>query len=92
MVYETDLLNPVWWVDSLLGSMSLLIIIVEFWILSFLRKIPNITLFSIVIMVINGLILLYGIFSGEGMVLSQSMLGLLILIFGIIAWSNYNDS
>lgn len=92
MIYETELLNPVWWVNSLFGNATLLIVLIEIWLLSFIRRIPNITSFAIILMGINGVILIFGIFGGEGLTLSQSLLGLMLVIFGIIAWSSYNDS
>lgn len=92
VIYETNLLNPMWWIDSLIGSVYILLALVEIWMLSFIRKIPNIHTFAIILMGINIVLLFYGILSGEGITLGQSLLGVMLVIFAIIAYSSYSDS
>lgn len=92
VIYETNLLDPMWWVNSLIGNVTILIIIIEIWLLSYIRKIPNIHTFAVILMGINIVLLFYGVFSGEGITLGQSLLGVMIVIFGIIAYSSYSDS
>ncbi len=92
MVYETSLLDPMWWVNSLIGNVTVLVAIVEIWLLSYIRKIPNIHTFAIILMGINIVLLFYGIFNGEGITLGQSLLGVMVVIFAIVAYSSYSDS
>ena len=92
MEYEIDILNPMWWIENLIGDVFLLLVFLEIWLLSFIRKIPNITTISIMMIGINSLIMIFAIFTTEGITLGQSLLGLLILIFGVITWSSYNNS
>ena len=92
MAYETELLNPMWWVNSLLGSATVLVILIELWVLTFLRKIPNIKMFSIIIIGLNVPLLLFAVFSGEGLTITTGVLVLFIVIYGAIAFSGFNDS
>ena len=81
-----------WWIDSLIGSVTMVIALVEIWLLSYIRKIPNIDTFAIILMGINIVLLFYGIFNGEGITLGQSLLGVMLVIFAVIAYSSYSDS
>lgn len=92
MVYETSLLDPMWWIDSLVGNVTIVIALVEIWLLSYIRKIPNIHTFAIILMAINVVLLFYGVFSGAGITLGQSLLGIMLVIFAIIAYTSYSDS
>lgn len=92
MTYTTELLNPMWWVNNLIGDVFLLVVLLEIWLLSFVRKIPNVKMISILLIGVNSLIMIYAIFVTEGITIGQSLLGVMILIFGIIAWSSFNNS
>lgn len=90
-VYETSLLDPMWWVNSLLGSTVMLVIIIELLILSYVRKIPNIKTFSMILIALNGAIMLFAIFAGEGLTLTSGLLVFLMAIFGYFAFSGFSD-
>lgn len=92
VIYETNLLDPIWWINSLVGNVTIVIALVEIWLLSYIRKIPNIHTFALILMGINIVLLFFGIFSGEGITLGQSLLGLMIVIFAIIAYTSFSDS
>jgi len=92
VIYETSLLDPMWWINSLIGNVTIVIALIEIWLLSYIRKIPNIHTFAIVLMSMNIVLLFYGIFNGEGITLGQSLLGVMLVIFAIIAYSSYSDS
>ena len=92
MVYETNLLDPMWWINSLLGSATILIILMELWVLSFLRKIPNMKIFSMIIIGLNVPLVLFSIFGGNGLSITTGVLVLFIAIFGYIAFSGFSDS
>jgi len=92
MVYETNLLDPMWWVNNLLGSTTMLLVIVEIWMLSFIRKIPNVRAFVFILMGINIFVLIFAVFNGAGLTLGSGLLGLLLVILAIFAWSSYNGS
>lgn len=92
VTYETNLLDPIWWINSLLGNWFLAIAIVQLWLLSYIRKIPNITTMSFILIAINGILFFYGIFVGEGITIGTSLMALVMLIWALIAWSGYNNS
>ena len=91
MAYETDLLDPVWWVNSLVGNTTVLLLLIQIWLLSYVRKIPNIKTFAVIIIGINISVIGYGIFAGEGLTIGSAFLTLLMVIFGYIAFSGFND-
>jgi len=91
MAYETNLLDPMWWVNSLLGSATVLVILLELWLLSYVRKIPNIKGFSLILLGINGMIVIFAVFSGEGLTLTTGVLVFLMAIFGYMAFSGFNE-
>ncbi len=92
VTYETNLLDVTWWVNSLLGNWFLAVAVLQIWLLSYIRKIPNITTMSFILMAINGVLLVYGIFQGTGITLGTSLMALVMLIWAMIAWSGYNNS
>lgn len=92
MAYETNLLDPMWWVNSLLGSPTILIILVELWVLSYVRKIPNMKTFALIIIGLNIPLVIYSIFGGDGLTLTTGLLVLFIAIYGYIAFSGFSDS
>jgi len=92
MSYATELLDPMWWIGNLFGDVFLFVAIIEIFLLSFFRRIPNITTFSLILMGLNILVLIFGGLANEGITLGQGLLGLMIVIFGIMAWTNYNNS
>ena len=90
-IYSTELLNPSWWIDSLIGNTTILVILIEIWLLSFIRKIPNIKTFTIILFGINIYILIFSVFSGDGLTLSNGVLVLIMAIFGILAFGGFNE-
>lgn len=92
MAYETDILNPSWWINSLIGSWTLFFVILQLWLLTFIRRIANVRLFAVVLLSLNGLLLFYGIWQGEGSVMNNSLLTLMILIFAFIIWGGSKSS
>lgn len=91
MVYETNLLDPMWWVNSLLGSATVLVILVELWLLSYVRRIPNIKSFALLLIGIDSAMLIFAVFSGNGISITSGILILIIGIFSWIAFSGFNE-
>lgn len=90
--YETELLDPMWWISSLFGEWTIFLALVELFILTFIRKIPNIHTFSFILISMNAMIMIHAIFSGEGITIGTGLLTLMLVIYAIIFWSSYNDS
>lgn len=90
--YETDLLNPIWWMDSLLGNTFIAIAVIQLFLLSYIRKIPNINTMSFVLVAINAVLLFYAVFRGEGASLGTGLLTLVILVWAVIAYTGYENS
>jgi uncharacterized membrane protein len=91
-IYETNLLEPIWWINSLFGEWTIFLALAELFILSFIRKIPNIQTFSFILISMNVMIMIHAIFSGEGITMGTGLLTLMLVIYAIIFWSSYNDS
>jgi hypothetical protein len=86
MAYTTDLLNPVWWVDSLFGNWILFVAIIEIWLLGYIRRIPNVKTITMVLLSINVLILIYSIFGEAGASIGTGLIALAMFIMAYILW------
>lgn len=91
MEYTTELLEPMWWINNLLGSVVVLAIVVELWLLSYIRRIPNVRTYIFILFAINIPIMVYATFTEEGLTLGTAALGLIMVVFAVIAFSGYNS-
>jgi hypothetical protein len=89
MVYATNLLSLEWWIGSLFGDMYLAIMIIELLVLIGTRKMVNITSIAFVIVLINSIFLIYGIFLGTLISLSGGLLTLITVVVAIILAKNF---
>lgn len=91
MVYETDLLNPMWWITSLVGNIYLFLGLIQLFLMSKIRKIPNVKFLALVMLGINGIIMFYGILQNEGNIIDKGLFVLVMIIYAFIVWGGENS-
>jgi hypothetical protein len=89
MVYETNLLSLQWWIGSLFGNMYLAMMIIELLVLVGARKMVNITSIAFIIVLINSVFLVYGIFAGTIYSLPAGLMALITVVIAIILAKNF---
>ncbi len=92
MAYTPDLLNPVWWIESLLGSIVVFMLIVQLWLLTYIRRIPNSQPMLWIFMMINIIFVAFGWLSAEGFYITKAFMALILVIIGFIMWRSWNSA
>ncbi len=89
MAYTPDLLNPVWWIESLLGSIIIFMLLVQLWFLSYIRKIPNSQPMMMIFFIINIIFVVYGL---PGFVIAKAFMTLILVVVAFVMWRSWNKS
>lgn len=89
MGYGVNLLSFDWWVGSLFGNIYIAIMLIELFVLISVRKIVNITSIAFLIVLINSVFLLYGLFTGTAYILPAAVMGIITVVIAIIIARNF---